>query len=85
MIIEFIAKLDDIVAVTIHNQSINIESHVKYELSPNHLNRLVVGFELSLELSQLPHHMLNYAHRILIQGKCHQVLCYVMKESDCIL
>jgi hypothetical protein len=85
MIIELIAKLYDIVTITIHNESINIEGHIKYELSSNHLNRLIVGFKFSLELSQLSHHMLDHTHRILIQGKCHQILSYVVEESDCIL
>lgn len=78
---QFIAELNHIVAVTVHYQSIDCKGNIQDQLPADHLNGLIIVLLLALKLAQLPHHMLDHTHRVLIQGKGQQILSDVVKES----
>lgn len=82
---QLIAELNHIVPVTVHYQPVDCKGNVQDKLSADHLDSLIVVLLLALKLAQLPHHMLDHTHRVLIQGKGQQILSDVVKESDGVL
>lgn len=82
---EFIAELDNIVSIAIHNQLVNVEGYIKDELSPDQVNSLVINSLLAFKLPQTTHHVLDHTHAILIQGESHEIRSDVVEISNGVL
>lgn len=67
---QLIAKLDNIVAKTVYDESINTKGHLRDQLSANLFNCGFITLILTLKFPKPPHHVLNNAHGIFVKRKC---------------
>jgi len=77
---EFVAELNNVVAIAIADELVNIEGHIDDYLFSYAFDILIIVLCFALELSQSAHHMLDHTHRVLVQGKSHQILCYEVEQ-----
>ena len=66
---ELMAELYDVVAVAIHDESVDVEGDLGDQLSSDVFQLVEVGALLALELAETANHVFDDAHSILVEGK----------------
>lgn len=77
--------MNDVVAVAVHDETVNAESHIDDKLPFDDFDDLDVGPFDILQLSKSSHHVFDDAHRILVERKGQQIFGGEMEEWDSIL
>lgn len=82
---EFVAELDNVVAIAVHDKSIHTEGNLSDQLPADQLHRRLERLILSFELAEPAHHVLNHAHRVLVERKMEQILNCVVEIRQSVL
>lgn len=79
---QFIAKLDNIVAIAVNDQPVNIEHDIIDQLLPDLFHVLVILTFSPFNAAELADHVLDDAHSVFVQGEGQQVLDCVVVVVD---
>ena len=66
---QFITKLDNIIAITVNDQPINIEHDIIYQLFPDLFHILIILTFLAFNAAELTDHVFDDTHGVFIQSE----------------